>query len=269
MKLFLEGGPGWLFLLARLIEMGLLVFMTVIWCMSMERALRACDHSSRRMSLGQSYLIFIPFFGFVWQFIAVNRVSTTLASEYHFRGWKSDEGRPAIEAGLTTCVVILVVFLLRVLIIDLNPGLAFFTTLGICICMYMHRERLNAFTERIEQDNRKIMQSVSLENTVNPFLYGNTTAFNPQWTAHNQWPGNQQQAFPQQGMPWQQTSNYGTQEGYVRQQYAQRSAQQYTQQQAQPKKEEAPRAGWDGTTTWAPPQGWEQPDLSDPSPYFN
>lgn len=259
--LFLEGGPWWLFLLARLIEIAALVIMTSFWCMSMDRALRACDHTSRKMQPGQPYLIFIPLFGFIWQFIAVNRVSETLATEYHFRGWKSDEGRPAIETGLTACVVVVVVFLIRLVIVDFNPGLAFLTTLAICICMYMHRERLNAFTERVEQDNQKIMQSATFDNGANPFMYAHTQ----QWNS-------QQQPFQQPGMPqWQNVPNYGSPEGYVRQQYRQRAGEQFAQQrqQAQQKKAETPAPGWDGSSTWQPPQHWQQPDLTDPSPYFN
>lgn len=274
-RIVLEGGPAWLFLLVRLIEIGALIFMTVIWCLSMERAVKACDHSSRKIQIGQSYLIFIPLFGLVWQFIAVNKVSTTLATEYHFRGWKSDEGRPAIETGLIACVVIVVVFLLRFLVPDFNPGLAFLSTLGICICMYMHRERLNAFTERLEEDNKKIMQSFAYDNAPNPFMQGNfQQPYEQQWPGQ---PGQWQQNFPPQGqyqpqgMPqWQNAPGIPPVQSYVHQQYVQRAGQQHTnQQKMQREQEEAKRPGWDGVTVWVPPAGWQHPDLSDPSPYFN
>jgi hypothetical protein len=272
----LEGGPAWLFLLARLIEIAVVILLTVFWCSSMERALRACDPSSRKMALGQSWLIFIPLFGFVWQFIAVNKVSLSLATEYHLRGWKSDEGRPGIETGLIACVVVVVVFLLRSILIDLNPGVAVLTSLAICICMYMHRERLIAFTERLEAERRKSQQSFSFDSGPNPFAQAN---FFPQSQAnpfpqYNQQPAMpnpfQPAAYPNAPAPGYAPNSYTPVDQYSSQQYVQQLAHQHAQQQQQQRQQQEQRApGWDGMTTWEAPEGWKHPDLSDPRPYFS
>ena len=125
---------------------------------------------------------------------------------------------------MVVCAVIIIVLALRILIIDLNPGLSFLMTLGICICIYMHRERLVAFSERIEQENRAMVSPFSFDPISNPFSY--------------------QHYFPQQ-------------HAYNMQQ---------TQSHFVPA--EAPPPAWDGTTTWRPPAGWIEPDLSDPRPWF-
>jgi hypothetical protein len=51
--------------------------------------------------------------------------------------------------------------------------------------------------------------------------------------------------------------------------FAAQQAQQQTQR-ADPKKEEPhyPAPGWDGTTIWTPPANWQEPDLTDPRPWF-
>lgn len=216
----LEGGPFWLFILASLIELGVVILLTVIWCNSMERALRACDFSSRKMQLGQSWLIFVPLFGFIWQFVAVNRVSESLATEYHLRGWKSDEGRPGIETGLIACVAILVVFLLRTLIV-LHPGISVMMSLGVCICMYMHRERLNAFTERLEAENKKAQLSFSFDSGPNPFSIqsGSLQSFSQQSFG--------QQSFSPQPFNQQPFAQPISQQPYSQQSYSQQS---YSQQ---------------------------------------
>lgn len=273
-----EGGPLWLFLLARLIELAALVFMTVVWCLGMDRALRACDFSSRRIQPGQSFLIFIPLFGLVWQFIMVNKVSDSLAGEYHLRGWKSDEGRPAIETGLIACVVVLIVFLVRVFIPDFNPGLAFLTTLGICICMYMHRERLIAFSERLEAEQAKAQQAF-FDNVPNPFAQQQPFAkhFNPQFQQQPAYYPPAQNPFePPQHTPQYQPSAYPGApsqsippvQQYTHQQFANQAAQQFAQQQKK-KEADVQASGWDGVTTWEAPDGWKHPDLSDPSSYFS
>ena len=165
----LDGGPTWLFLLGRLVEIAVVVLLTVVWCNSMERAIRACNPLSRKIQSGQSWMIFIPLFGFIWQFIAVNRVSDTLAMEYHLRGWKTDEGRPGIETGLIVCVLVVVVVILRSFIF-LNPLLDLVMSMAICICMYMHRERINAFTERLEKENKKATNNFDFFTGPSQFL---------------------------------------------------------------------------------------------------
>ena len=281
----LDGGPWWLFLLVRLVELFIVVFLTVGWCMSMDRGLYACDSSSQKMAPGQPWMIFIPFFGFIWQFVCVNKVSLSLATEYHLRGWKSDEGKPGSESGLIACVAILIVFLVRMLWRDMNPGLAFFTSLIICICMYLHRERLNAFSERLEAEKQKWQQQFLANAGPNPFVQ-----------MFNQQPIYNQQPFQPQPYGQQQNKNPFEQQFNHQQQYKaptdfipnphltpHQQHQQYVQHQAQvhnlheqqkraqmerEKESMRPPGGWDGITTWEPPADWKQPDLSDPRAYF-
>ncbi len=246
-----DGGPVWLYLLGRLIEIGVVILFTVLWLVSEQRALQACEYSNRKMQPGQVWLTFIPLFGLVWQFIAVTKVSESLAQEYHTRGWKSDEGRPGIESGMIACSIIVIILLVRILIPDLNPALAFFSSLGICICMFMHRDRLNAFTERLEAENLKAQQSYVFGNQPNPFLQ-------PQYGAYYT-PPVQQYSYQQYQQPvMQQTYQQPVQ-----------PVQQPQVAQSAPPQEEYHSPGWDGTTTWEAPANWSHPDLSDPSPYFS
>lgn len=193
-----EGGPVWLYVLGRLVEIGLLIFFTSIWLLTMQRALDACIYSRRTIQPGQVWLTFIPLFGVVWQFIAVTRVSETLALEYNVRGWKSDESRPGIEAGIVACCVVLIVLIVRLVIRDLNPGIGFLTTLCICLCMFMHRDRVKAFTERLDIENQKAQKSFAFGNMPNAFQHPQfplAPNFPPQQIPYQQY---EQSQFP----PW-------------------------------------------------------------------
>lgn len=269
----LEGGPAWLFLFTRLIEIALVILFTALWCGGIERALRACDATNRQMTLGQSYLVFIPLFGFVWQFIMVNKVSNSLAMEYHHRDWKSDEGRPAIETGLTACVVMLVVFAIRVLIIDFHPALAFLSSLAICLCMYLHRERLNAFTERLESENQKSMQSFFTQSGPNPFMQQQY-----EWQGNQQWQNAPQFAPNPYGQPQYVNAplpppvyapHYTPTTPQSRHQQMQDQVKQKLHEEKLKREKEESRPGWDGTTTWLPPHNWSHPDLTDAGAYFS
>ena len=221
-RVVVDGGPIWLLVLGMLIQMALTIGFLIWWAATMAKTLRACSFSNRQMDPSSAWLILIPGFGLIWQFIAVQKTSESLAQEYHHRGWHTDEGRPGIEIGMITASLIVIIIFVRILIIDLNPGLSFFGTLAICLSIYMHRERLNAFTERLEQSNKETPMFFVFEQFNNPFA----------------------------------------------------SAQQQPQQRNQPRAEQhqsepahnAP--GWDGSTIWAPPANWQEPDLADPRPWF-
>ncbi|MEO5644755.1 MAG: hypothetical protein ABIQ40_05425 [Bacteroidia bacterium] len=145
------GGSLWLLFFLIFVEIGILILFTVLWFRSMYRAMSACHPVSRSADPDTIWLNFIPVFGLVWQFICVSRVSDTLAREYHRRGWYSDENRPALESGIVTGVVICIAVVVQSLF-TIHPGIGFFITLAMCMCMYRHTDRLNSFRERLEKE---------------------------------------------------------------------------------------------------------------------
>lgn len=222
------GGAGeefaWLYYLARIIELGTVLGFMIMWAMVMQRALRACSKSNRNLEPGLTFLILVPVFGMIWQFIAVKKTAESLAQEYFHRGWQSDEGRPGIEIGMITCGIFIIVAVLRVIIPDLNPGISFLMSVGVCISIFMHRERLMAFTERLEKSNQDTPMFFVFEQFNNPFA--------------------------------------------AQQQQQQISVQPSTKI-PEPGQADYHNPGWDGVSTWSPPSGWEEPDVSDPRPWFS
>jgi hypothetical protein len=183
----LQGGPVWLYLLLRLIEITLLILMTSFWLRSMHRAIEACHPVSRATDPGTVWLTFIPLFGFVWQFIAVSRAGETLAREYDRRGWTREENRPGLETGTIAATLVCLVFLLRIFFwIDIHPGLFFLCSIAIGFCMYRHLDRLNAYRERLDKEPD---HSVAYSHIPFPNLQ-------PQFPPYNQWPQNQPPGYP-------------------------------------------------------------------------
>lgn len=171
------GGSPWLFILLRLIELGLIITLTVFWLRSMYRTMQACHPVSRSAEPETVWLILIPLFGFVWQFICVKRISDTLAREYHRRGWHSDEDRPGLEQGIVAGVLICIVFLVRSFI-PMHPGFGFITSLVICFGMYRHTDRLNSFRERLEREfdpTASFVQIPIMQQQVAPAYYSQQT----------------------------------------------------------------------------------------------
>jgi hypothetical protein len=160
-----------------LIELGLVIGMTVFWVRSMFLTMQACHQVSRSAEPETVWLIFIPVFGFVWQFICVKRISDSLAREYHRRGWHSDENHPALESGILASVVICIVFLLHAFV-PMHPGLGFILTLALVLVMFLHANRLNSFRERLEKEydpTAAFVQIPIMQQQVAPAYYSQQT----------------------------------------------------------------------------------------------
>lgn len=145
------GGSPWLLIFLFFVEIGIFITFSILWFRSMQRAMKACHPVSRSADPDTIWLNFIPVFGLFWQFICVSRVADSLAREYHRRGWHSDENRPALELGIVAGVVICIAVVIRS-VFALHPGIGFFITLAMCLCMYRHTDRLNSFRERLEKE---------------------------------------------------------------------------------------------------------------------
>lgn len=167
-------GPAWLYFLLRVVEIGLLVMMTVFWLRAMHRSLEACNPVSRKIEAGLVWLVFIPFWGLVWQFICSRRVGESLAAEYRRRGWSNDEDCPGFEIGVVTGIVVCLITLLRVFFWNqIHDALFFAGTVGIGFCMYRHIDRLGAYRERLEKENAPLVSYGQMPVQPNPFLQQN------------------------------------------------------------------------------------------------
>jgi ACS family hexuronate transporter-like MFS transporter len=94
---------------------GLLVGLGVgiVFLLTLQRAVERCAPQNRELSPGQVWLILIPLFNFVWQFILVSRIAKTLSREFASRGTPpapvpDDYGR---SFGTAWCVLNVVSFI--------------------------------------------------------------------------------------------------------------------------------------------------------------
>lgn len=81
-------------LLFALIIFGLLGIPGIFFLMSMQNALERCSPECRAMSPSKVWLTLIPFFNFIWQFIVVARVASSLRNEFLRRQIPLPEAEP-------------------------------------------------------------------------------------------------------------------------------------------------------------------------------
>jgi hypothetical protein len=76
----------------------------ILYLLTLERALKQCIPASRTMKPGKVWLLLIPIFGLVWQFVVVMNVAKSLGNEFARLGVPSAESRPGQNTGLAACI---------------------------------------------------------------------------------------------------------------------------------------------------------------------
>jgi len=88
-------GPSPETLIAILINSGLLLLIativSLIFLQTLSRCLAQCSPRNRTMKPGHVWLNLIPFFGMVWMFITIIRISDSLKNEFRDRKLRSDD----------------------------------------------------------------------------------------------------------------------------------------------------------------------------------
>jgi hypothetical protein len=78
--------------------------VVVLYLLTLERALKKCAPASRTMKPGKVWLILIPVFGLVWQFVVVMNIAKSLGNEFARLGIPRPEPTLGKNIGLAMCV---------------------------------------------------------------------------------------------------------------------------------------------------------------------
>ena len=91
-------------LFIQFLVLGLLVIPIFFFLLTLQKALKRCDKESRTASPGSVWLMFVPLFGLVWQFIIVLRISESLHNEFTKRKINEDP-EPGKLVGWVMCIL--------------------------------------------------------------------------------------------------------------------------------------------------------------------
>ena len=76
----------------------------ILYLLALQDALKKCAPSSRTMKPGKVWLLLIPVFGLVWQFIVVVNIAKSLRNEFARLGTPCRESTPGQATGLLWCL---------------------------------------------------------------------------------------------------------------------------------------------------------------------
>jgi hypothetical protein len=117
-----------------------LLLPTVFFLRSLQIVLKRCAVESRTLSPGKVWLLLIPVFNLIWQFIVVNSVSDSLRNEFMRRGLSSVEPAPGKGLGMAMCVCILC---------SIIPILGVFAGIAGFICWILFWVKINEYSRRL------------------------------------------------------------------------------------------------------------------------
>jgi hypothetical protein len=89
---------------------GLIFVPAIFYLRTLQRAFERCSPESRTMSPGKVWLLLVPLFNLIWQFLVVTNLAKSLHNEFARRSLPSSESTPAPGrlVGLAMCILTLV-----------------------------------------------------------------------------------------------------------------------------------------------------------------
>jgi hypothetical protein len=94
---------GFGILAAVLIIFAIMIVPTIFYLLTLQKALNRCSPENRAMNPAMVWLMLIPLFNLVWQFIVVLNMAKSLGAEFAKRGIPA-EPDPGQTLGLIMCV---------------------------------------------------------------------------------------------------------------------------------------------------------------------
>jgi len=123
-----------------LIVFGLLGIPGIFFFMSMQNALERCSPESRTMSPSQVWPGLIPLFNFVWQFIVVVRIASSLRNEFLRRQLPLTEAEPGQTLGITSASSHLVCWI---------PVISWITAVPSLICWIVYWVKITNYSRQL------------------------------------------------------------------------------------------------------------------------
>lgn len=123
-----------------LILLALFLIPAIFYMITLQKTLEAISPENRMMPPGQVWLLMIPIFNYIFQFIAVNKIADSIKAECYRLSIPVAEDRPTYNIGLTKNILG---------ICGLIPVLGSIFSLGFIICWIIYWVKVNEYKNLI------------------------------------------------------------------------------------------------------------------------
>jgi hypothetical protein len=111
----------------------------IFFSLTLQKALQRCALEHRSVDPSMVWLMLIPLFNLVWQFIIVSHLSTSLGNEFRSRNIQK-EPEPGKTIGLAFCILA---------VGNIIPLLGFFTVIPSIICWILYWIKISSYSSEL------------------------------------------------------------------------------------------------------------------------
>ncbi|MGQ9799909.1 MAG: hypothetical protein ACUVRG_11600 [Ignavibacterium sp.] len=128
-------------ILLILIVIGLLKIPYIFFLLTLQKALERCSVESRTTTPGSVWLLLIPLFNLVWEFIIVSKISESLHNEFTKRNIPV-EPHPGKSIGIAYCVLD---------VLSIIPFIGILTYVAALICWIIYWVKISEYSNKLIQ----------------------------------------------------------------------------------------------------------------------
>ena len=130
---------GGVFIVIALIGIAIMLIPAIFYCLTLQKALTRVAPENRAMAPGMVWLLFIPLFNIVWNFMVVLNMAKSLGAEFKQRNIPS-EPEPGKGLGLAMCILACC---------GIIPVVNWFSGIATLVCWIMYWVKISAFSSKL------------------------------------------------------------------------------------------------------------------------
>ena len=138
----------------------------IFYLITLQNTLATIALESRMMAPGQVWLLFIPLFNIVWQFIVISRIAASIKNESLRRNTPVSEERPTYTLGLTMTLLYLGSLILNQS--SILPLLGLAGSLATLVCWIIYWVRVNSYKNLIIANRDNFLLDAERESMQTP-----------------------------------------------------------------------------------------------------
>ena len=120
------------------------IVVYVLYLNTLRKTILIVSPENRKLRPGEVWLLLIPLFSLVWQFVLVAKIADSLRAEYQSRGMTPSEERPGYQIGLAMSVCFVASFL---------PLLGSLIALAGFVCWIIYWNKMHGYRKELESLN--------------------------------------------------------------------------------------------------------------------
>jgi hypothetical protein len=84
--------------------LGIVILISIFYFLNLQKAVKAAAPENRKLAPGNVWIMMIPLIGTIYSFIAIPKISDTIAAEYKSKGQPLETARPTYGVGMAMAI---------------------------------------------------------------------------------------------------------------------------------------------------------------------